>query len=126
MHESELDWNRTVAFRGLVPAVSTMIPGRTGHVVLGLFAARKAARSAARSSALDQLWALPEVWLGEVRGLAEGGLPVPVDATEPFAETPMDNLSLHVHRSLTHRPSEACLMRDLHLHTAPATNAATR
>ncbi|MCW2631054.1 MAG: hypothetical protein JWR88_16 [Pseudonocardia sp.] len=33
---------------------------------------------------------------------------------------------LYIHRELIHHRSEVCLLRDLYLHTKPATNGATR
>jgi hypothetical protein len=66
------------------------------------------------------------VWLAGVRGLGEAGLRVPVGAKEPFPEAPMADLVLHIHRELIHHLSEVCLLRDLYLHTKPATNGATR
>jgi hypothetical protein len=36
------------------------------------------------------------------------------------------DLVLHIHRELIHHLSEVCLLRDLYLHTKPATNGATR
>jgi hypothetical protein len=38
----------------------------------------------------------------------------------------MADLVLHIHRELIHHLSEVCLLRDLYLHTKPATNGATR
>lgn len=38
----------------------------------------------------------------------------------------MADLVLYVHRELIHQLSEVCLLRDLYLHTKPATNGATR
>jgi hypothetical protein len=54
------------------------------------------------------------------------GLRVPVGAKEPFPDAPMADLVLHIHRELIHHLSEVCLLRDLYLHTKPATNGATR
>lgn len=39
---------------------------------------------------------------------------------------PVAGLVPHVHRALIHHLSEVCLPRDLHPHTKPATNGATR
>jgi hypothetical protein len=89
---------------------------RAGGVVRDLEYADSAA------TALDQL----DVWLAGVRGLGEAGLRVPVGAKEPFPEAPMADLVLHIHRELIHHLSEVCLLRDLYLHTKPATNGATR
>jgi hypothetical protein len=38
----------------------------------------------------------------------------------------MADLVLHIHRELIYDLSEVCLLRDLYLHTKPATNGATR
>lgn len=38
----------------------------------------------------------------------------------------MADLVLHIHRELIHHLSEVGLLRDLYLHTKPATNGATR
>ena len=67
-----------------------------------------------------------DVWLAGVRGLGDARLRVPVGAKEPFPEAPMADLVLHIHRELIHHLSEVCLLRDLYLHTKPATNGATR
>jgi hypothetical protein len=67
-----------------------------------------------------------DVWLAGVRGLGEARLRVPVGAKEPFPEAPIADLVLHIHRELIYHLSEVCLLRDLYLHTKPATNGATR
>jgi hypothetical protein len=36
------------------------------------------------------------------------------------------NRTLRIYRELIHHVSEVCLLRDLYLHTKPATNGATR
>jgi hypothetical protein len=121
-----------------VPPPFTTIAWRLGHVI-GVLAARNAAHFGApaasyetweyagsAATALDQLEAQLDVWLAGVRDLGEAGLRVPVGAKEPFPEAPMADLVLHTHRELIHHLSEVCLLRDLHLHTRPATNGATR
>lgn len=67
-----------------------------------------------------------DVWLAGVRGVGEVRLRVPVGAKAPFPEAPMADLVLHIHRELIYHRSEVCLLRDLYLHTTPATNGATR
>jgi hypothetical protein len=67
-----------------------------------------------------------DVWLAGVCGLGDARLRVPVSAKEPFPEAPMADLVLHIHRELLYDLSEVCLLRDLYLHTKPATNGATR
>ncbi len=78
------------------------------------------------ATALDQLEAQLDVWLAGVHGLGEAALRVPVGAKEPFPGALMADLVLHIHRELIHHLSEVCLLRDLSLHTEPATNGATR
>jgi hypothetical protein len=78
------------------------------------------------ATTLDQLEAQLDVWLAGVSGLGEGRLRVPVGAKEPFPEAPMADLVLHIHRELIHHLSEVRQLRDLYLHTKPATNGATR
>lgn len=128
------------AFPEPVPAAFTTIAWRLGHVIVGVLATRNAAhfgaptasyetweyaRSAA--TALDQLQAQLDVWVAGVRGLGEAGLRVPAGVKEPFlVEAPMADLVLHIHRELIHHLSEVCLLRDLYLHTEPATNGAIR
>ncbi|MGP3974066.1 DinB family protein [Streptomyces sp. 8N114] len=127
------------AFPGPVPAVFTTIAWRLGHVIVGVLAARNAAHFGApaasyetweyagsAATALDQLEAQLDVWLAGVAGLGDAGLRVPVGPKEPFPEVSMADLVLHIHRELIHHLSEVCLIRDLYLHTQPATNGATR
>jgi hypothetical protein len=127
------------AFPQPVPAAFTTIAWRLGHVIVGVLAARNAAHFGApaasyetweyagsAATALDQLEAQLDVWLTGVRGLGDAGLRVPIGEKEPFPEAPMADLVLHIHRELIHHLSEGCLLRDLYLHTKPATNGATR
>lgn len=127
------------AFPEPVPAAFTTIAWRLGHVIVGVLAVRNAAHFGApaasyetweyagrAATALDQLAAQLEVWLAGVRGLGEAALRVPVGAAEPFPGAPMADLVLHIHRELIHHLSEVCLLRDLYLHTQPATNGAAR
>lgn len=75
------------------------------------------------AAALDQLEAQVDVWTAGVLALDEAELRVPVGAKEPYPDSPMADLVLHIHRELIHHLSEVCLLRDLYLHT---TNGATR
>ena len=122
-----------------VPQAFDTIAWRVGHVIVGVHAARNAEHfgapeawyetweyASSAATALDQLEAQLDVWLAGVRGLGEAGLRVPVGVKEPFPEAPMADLVLHIHRELIHHLSEVCLLRDLYLHTEPATNGATR
>ncbi|MBB4931666.1 hypothetical protein F4561_002486 [Lipingzhangella halophila] len=133
------DFTMDHAFPAPAPAAFTTIAWRLGHVIVGVLAARNAAHFGApaasyetwdyagsAAAALDQLQAQLDVWLTGVRGLGEAGLPAPMGAKEPFPAAPMADLVLHIHRELIHHLSEVCLLRDLYLHTQPATNGATR
>ena len=138
------DFTMDYAFPEPVPAAFTTIAWRlghviVGHVIVGVLAARNAAHFGApaasyetweyagsAATALDQLEAQLDVWLAGLLGLDEAELRVPVGAKEPFPETPMADLVLHIHRELIHHLSEVCLLRDLYLRTRPATNGATR
>jgi hypothetical protein len=127
------------AFPEPKPAAFTTIAWRLGHVIVGVLAARNAAHFGApaasyetweyagsAATALDQLEAQLDVWLTGVRGLGQDGLRAPMGVSEPFPDAPMADLVLHIHRELIHHLSEVCLLRDLHTHTHPATNGATR
>jgi hypothetical protein len=122
-----------------VPAAFTTIAWRLGHVIVGVLAARNAAHfgapaasyetweyASSAATALDQLEAQLDTWLAGVHSLGDAGLRVPVGPKEPYPEATMADLVLHIHRELIHHMSEVCLLRDLYLHTQPATNGATR
>jgi hypothetical protein len=124
------DFTMDYAFPEPVPAAFTTIAWQLGHVIVGVLAARNAAHFGAPAAsyetwkyagsaaeALDQLEAQLDVWLAGVRGLDEAALRVPVGAKEPYPESPMADLVLHIHRELIHHLSEVCLLRDLYLHT---------
>ncbi|WP_431903418.1 DinB family protein [Nonomuraea sp. bgisy101] len=133
------DFTVDYAFTEPVPPAFTTIAWRLGHVIVGVLAARNAAHFGApaasyetweyagsAATALDQLDAQLDVWLAGVRDLGEAGLRVPVGAKEPYPEASMADLVLHIHRELIHHLSEVCLLRDLYLHTDPATKRAPR
>ena len=53
-----------------------------------------------------------------MESLGEDGLSVPCGEAEgPYAEDPLARLVLHINRELIHHLSEACLLRDLYVHT---------
>ncbi|WP_280419926.1 DinB family protein [Nocardia carnea] len=121
------------------PAPFTTIAWRLGHVIVGVLAARNAAHFGAPAAsyesweyagdaktAFDQLEAQLGTWLDGVRGLGDAALAVPVGPKEPYPDAPMADLVLHIHRELIHHLSEVCLLRDLYLHTHPATNGEPR
>ncbi|MDH6678096.1 hypothetical protein M2284_002299 [Rhodococcus sp. LBL1] len=113
-----------------VPAPFTTIAWRLSHVIVGVLAARNAAHFGApaasyeswmyagsAAAALDQLETQLDIWSAGVRSLGETGLRRPVGEKEPFPQTPMADLVLHIHRELIHHLSEVCPLRDLYLHT---------
>ncbi len=126
------DFTIDYAFPEPQPAPFTTIAWRLGHVIVGVLAARNAAHFGAppasyetweyagtAAGALDQLEAQLEVWSAGLQGLGEAGLLVPVGAKEPYPDSPMADLVLHIHRELIHHLSEVCVLRDLYLHTHP-------
>ncbi|MFC4537022.1 DinB family protein [Sphaerisporangium dianthi] len=133
------DYTIDYAFPEPVPAPFTTIAWRLGHVIVGVLATRNAAHFGApaasyetweyagdAATALHQLQTQLDVWQAGVRGLGEAKLGVPVGAKEPYPEAPMADLVLHIHRELIHHLAEACLLRDLYLHTHPRTKEAAR
>jgi hypothetical protein len=135
----EGDFTIDYAVPGPVPAPFTTIAWRLGHVIVGVLATRNAAHFGApaasyetwayvgsAATALEQLQTQLGVWRAGVRGLGEAGLKVPVGAKEPYPEAPMADLVLHIHRELIHHLSEVCLLRDLYVHTRPATTGEAR
>ncbi|MBF6347960.1 DinB family protein [Nocardia flavorosea] len=121
------------------PAPFTTIAWRLGHVIVGVLAARNAAHFGAPAAsyeswayagdartAFEQLESQLRIWLDGVRDLGTAALAVPVGPKEPYADAPMADLVLHIHRELIHHLSEVCLLRDLYLHTHAATNGETR
>ncbi|MFE0171154.1 DinB family protein [Streptomyces sp. NPDC059002] len=133
------DFTIDYAFPEPVPAPFTTIAWRLGHVVAGVLAMRNATHFGApaasyetweyagsAATALDQLEAQLAIWLAGVSGLDKAALRVPVGAKEPYPDTPMADLVLHVNRELIHHLSEVCLLRDLYPHTRHTMNGATR
>jgi hypothetical protein len=131
------DFTIDFAFPQPVPAAFTTIAWRLGHVIVGVLATRNAAHFGApaasyenweyagsAATALDQLETQLDVWLAGVRSLGDAGLRGPIGEKEPFPAASMADLVLHIHRELIHHLSEVCLLRDLYLHTNPATNGA--
>lgn len=114
-----------------VAAPFTTIAWRLGHVIVGVLAMRNASHfgrepvdyftfdyAATADGALAQLDEELARWLAGVEALGEDGLARPCGEAEgPFAEDPMSQLVLHIHRELIHHLSEVCLLRDLYLHS---------
>lgn len=66
-------------------------------------------------AALAQLDAGHAAWTAGVRGLGAAGLARPVGEAEGgWAEHPMAELVLHIHREIIHHGAEIALLRDLH------------
>ncbi|MEU6714421.1 DinB family protein [Nonomuraea sp. NPDC046802] len=113
------------------PQPFTTIAWRLGHVIVGVLAMRNASHfgrapadydsfeyAATATEALAQLDAEYATWLAGVESLGETGLARPCGEAEgAYAEYPLAALVLHIHRELIHHLAEACLLRDLYLHT---------
>ncbi|TQS42505.1 DinB family protein [Cryptosporangium phraense] len=112
------------------PAPFTTIAWRLNHVIFGVLAMRNTWHFGApatswetwefagrAATALQQLDEQVDVWLAGVRSLGEDGLAAPVGDKEPYPDSPMATLILHVQRELIHHLSEVSLLRDLYLHT---------
>ncbi|GAA1154474.1 DinB family protein [Ornithinicoccus hortensis] len=114
------------------PAPVTTIAWRLAHLVVGVFGARNASHfggppadyftweyAATADEALAQLDATYQGWVAGVRALDEEALWRPVGEAEgPFAEHPMAELVLHIHREAIHHGAEIALLRDLWAHRA--------
>jgi DinB superfamily len=112
------------------PEPVTTIAWRLAHIVVGVFGSRNASHFGAppadypgweyaetAAGALRQLDEGHDRWIAGVRSLGEQGLARavgPAEAAE-YAETPMAELVLHIHREAIHHGAEICLLRDLYL-----------
>jgi DinB superfamily len=112
------------------PEPVTTIAWRLAHIIVACFGTRNAsyfggppaaypsweyADSAA--GALRQLDEGYDRWIAGVRSLGDQGLAEPVGMAEAaeYAESPMAELVLHIHREVIHHGAEICLLRDLYL-----------
>ena len=108
------------------PPPVTTIAWRLAHVVVGVLAMRNAAHfgrettdyttfdyAPTAAAALDSLDAEYATWLAGVESLGEDGL-ARACGEEGFAQSPMSELVLHIHRELIHHLAEVCLLRDLY------------
>lgn len=112
------------------PAPVTTIAWRLGHVIVGVFGARVAHHfggpacdyighdyAGTAAGALRQLDETHDAWIAGVTGLDAAALARPVGPAEgPFAERPMADLVLHIHREAIHHGAEIALLRDLYAH----------
>jgi DinB superfamily len=110
------------------PPPVTTIGWRLAHVIVGVFGMRAASHFGApacdystfpyagsAAEALAQLDAAYGAWSAGVRGLGEEGLARPCGPAEgPWAEHPMAELVLHIHREALHHGAEIALLRDLY------------
>jgi hypothetical protein len=112
------------------PEPVTTIAWRLAHIIVGVFGSRNLvyfggppadwatwpyAETAA--AALGQLDEAHDRWITGVRSLGEQGLIRPIDPAEgaDYAESPMAELVLHIHREVIHHGAEISLLRDLYL-----------
>ena len=117
------------------PAPVTTIAWRLAHVIVGGFGARTAghfggpgptdhaaywkayAYAGTANAALDQLDTAYHRWIAGVRALGNDGLTRACGPAEgPYAEHPLAELVLHVHREVIHHGAEIALLRDLYQH----------
>jgi hypothetical protein len=111
------------------PAPMTTIAWRLGHIgmVFGERAANHFGADAASYATTD--WPLDasgmlalvdrhhDAWVRGVRGLDADGLAAPCGPAEgPYADAPMADLVLHIHREVLHHGAEVALMMDLFAH----------
>lgn len=116
------------AFPTPEPAPFTTIAWRLAHLIVGVLGQRNAdhfdgpgcsypthAYAGTAAEALEQLDAAYAHWMAGVRALGENGLEAPCGGAEAlFAQAPMAELILHIHREIIHHGAEIALLRDLH------------
>jgi hypothetical protein len=127
------DFTIDFAFPEPDPAPVTTIAWRLGHLLVGVFGARNASHfggppcdyqsfdyPGTAAEALRQLDEQHDRWIAGVRALDDEALHRPVGPAEgPFAEAPMVDLVLHIHREVIHHGAEIALLRDLWAHGLP-------
>lgn len=110
------------------PPPVTTIAWRLTHVIIGVFGMRAAAHFAGpavdydtfayagtAAAALDQLDAAYHQWSTGVRQLDASQLAAPCGPAEgAWADHPMAELVLHIHREAIHHGAEIALLRDLY------------
>lgn len=113
-----------------VPAPVTTIAWRFGHILVGVLGLRNAAHFGApavsyegfeypgtAAEALDLLDEYYGTWIRAVGALDESALAAPVGEAEgDWAQAPMAELVLHIHREMIHHLAEVALLRDLYAH----------
>lgn len=110
------------------PEPVTTVAWRLAHIIVGCFGSRNASHfggppadyptwdyAGTAAGALGQLDEGHDRWIKGVRGLSAADLARPVGPAEgPFAESPMAELVLHIHREVIHHGAEIALLRDLY------------
>ncbi len=113
------------------PTPFTTIAWRLAHVIVGVLAVRNASHfgapatsyqdwdyAATAKEALAQLDEQYAAWVEGVRSLGDEGLENPCGPAEgPYADWPMADLVLHIHRELIHHGAEIATLRDLYQHS---------
>jgi hypothetical protein len=112
------------------PPPVTTIAWRIGHLLVGVFGDRNAARfhwppvdyltrvwPATADEALAQLEVEYQRWVTGVRTLDAAALAAPCGSAEgDWSDFPLVGLVLHVHREAIHHGAEIALLRDLYAH----------
>lgn len=112
------------------PPPVTTIAWRIGHLVVGVLGERNHSHfagppadymswdyPATATGALEQLDSGYAEWVRGVRSLAAVGLAQTCGPAEgPYAQCPMAELVLHIHREIIHHGAEIALLRDLYAH----------
>lgn len=112
------------------PEPVTTIAWRLAHIIVAVFAIRNATHfggppadyttwqyAATADEALAQLDAAHAAWIAGVRGLGADGLAYCAgdqEADGAYADAPMAELILHIHREAIHHGAEISLLRDLY------------
>lgn len=113
-----------------VPAPVTTIAWRLAHILVGVLGLRNAAHFGGPAvsyedfeypgTAAEALGLLDEyygTWIRSVGALDEPALAAPVGEAEgDWAQAPMAELVLHIHREMIHHLAEVALLRDLYAH----------
>src|SRR5215469_1572547 len=113
------------------PEPVTTIAWRLAHIIVGVFAERVATHfggppadwdtwdyAPTAEQALKQLDQVHDAWVAGVRSLGAEGLAWQVGPEEgndgEYAQSPMVELVLHIHRETIHHGAEIALLRDLY------------
>ena len=111
------------------PAPAATIAWQLGHVIVGVLGLRAASHfggtamewgtfyyAGSADEALKQLDTVYAVWNAGVRGLSADDLARPCGpAEDPWGESPMSDLVLHINREVIHHGAAIAQLRDLYL-----------